>query len=83
MCIRDRLESVLAYELLSVYAAHQFIDEDRKPGKATQALLKEMALHIPALDKDMFFHPYICYLKEFIHSGEILNIVEEAVGELL
>ncbi len=81
--VAEKLESVLAYELLSVFAAHQFMEEGVKPGKATEALLKEMALHIPALNKDMFFHPYICYLKEFIHSGEILSITEEAVGELL
>lgn len=82
VAVAEKLEDVLAYELLSVYAARQFIDQDLRLGAATEAVLDEIARHVPSLDKDMFFYPYICCLKELIHSGDIISIAESAAGKL-
>lgn len=83
LSVAEKLEYVLAYELLSSYAAQQFIDSSIKRSPATGAVLEELKNRIPALDKDLFYHPYICYLKEMIHSGSLVDLVENVVGEMI
>lgn len=81
--VAEKLEYVLAYELLSSYAAQQFIDSSIKRSPATEVVLGELKSRIPVLDKDLFYHPYICYLKEMIHSGNLVDLVEDVIGEMV
>lgn len=80
--ISEKLEYILAIELLSAYEAQQFLDPDVKRSSATAAVLKEIGKHVPVMEKDMFLHPYIEYLKEFIHSGGLVQVTETVTGEL-
>ncbi|MGO4889740.1 histidine ammonia-lyase [Anaerobacillus sp. MEB173] len=81
--IARKLEYVLAIELLSIYNAHQFIESDHTPGSASSAVLKRIAQSIPIMNEDMYLYPYLEILRDFIHSGEIISVVEEKVGKLL
>lgn len=80
--IAEKLEYVLAIELLSSYQAQQFLDSGVNRSTATTAVLKEIGEHVPVMEKDMYLYPHIEYLKELIHSGKIVEIVEEKIGEL-
>ena len=78
----EKLESVLAIELLSAYQVQQFVDPEVKRSPATQAVLDEIAKHVPVLKQDDFLYPYIVYLKDFIHSGGLIRTVESVTGAL-
>lgn len=78
----EKLEYILAIELLSAYQAQQFLDPQVNRSTATNALLKEIGTHVPVMEEDMFLYPHIEYLKELIHSGEVVRIVENVIGTL-
>lgn len=80
--VAEKLEYILAIELLSAFEAQQFLDPDVKRSSASAAVLKEIGKEVPVMDKDVFLHPYIEYLKEFIHSGELVRVIESVTGEL-
>jgi len=80
--VAEKLEYILAIELLSAYQAHQFIEEDQKPSLVTNAVMKEMSKFVSILDEDEFLQPYIESIKAFIHSGKLLKTVEEKIGEM-
>lgn len=81
--IGRKLEYILAIELLAIYNAHQFVESNLTPGSATTAVLERIEQSIPKMDEDTYLYPYLEILKEFIHSGEIISVVEEKVGKLL
>lgn len=78
----DRLEYILAIELLSAFQAQQFLDSDLQRSKATAQVLKAIGKSVPVMTQDMFLHPHIEYLKEMIHTGELVEIVEQVTGGL-
>ena len=78
----EKLEYILAIELLSAYQTQQFLDTGVNRAPATDAVMKEIGEHVPVMEQDMFLHPYIEYLRELIHSGELIRIVESVTGEL-
>lgn len=80
--VAEKLEYILAIELLSAFEAQQFLDPEVKRSSASAAVLKEIGKEVPVMDKDVFLHPYIEYLKEFIHSGELVRVIESVTGEL-
>ena len=49
---------------------------------ATAAVLAEISRHVPVMEKDMLLYPYIEYLKDFIHSGELIRVAEQVTGAL-
>ncbi|WP_409252847.1 HAL/PAL/TAL family ammonia-lyase [Bacillus sp. SCS-153A] len=77
-----KLEYILAIELLSIYNAHQFVEKEWSPGSASKAVLDKIAETIPRLTEDKYLYPYIEMLKDLIHTGELISIVEEKVGKL-
>lgn len=78
----EKLEYILAIELLSAFETQQFIEPEMKRSSATAKVLKEIGKHVPVMEEDMFLYPYIEYLKELIHSSELVDIVEEVTGTL-
>jgi histidine ammonia-lyase len=78
----EKLEYMLAIELLSVYEVQQFVDPDVSRAPATAAVLAEIGKTVPVMEKDMLLHPYIEYLKDFIHSGELIRVAEQVTGAL-
>jgi histidine ammonia-lyase len=81
--VSRKMEYILAIELLSIYNAHQFMDKDLTPGSASTAVLERIEHSIPKMTEDTYLHPYIEILKDFIHSGEIVSVVEDKIGKLL
>jgi histidine ammonia-lyase len=79
----DKLEFILAIELLSVFQAHQFIEEDLLPGGASKAVLDEIALTVPVMEEDIFLYPHINTLRDLLHSGRLIELVEEKIGRLV
>ncbi|MCP3027788.1 histidine ammonia-lyase [Halobacillus sp. A5] len=77
-----KLEYILAVELLSTYNAHQLMENDLTPGSASQAVLERIAQSVSPMTEDKYLYPDIEILKDFIHSGEILAVVEEKIGAL-
>lgn len=80
--VAEKLEYILAIELLSAYQVQQFVDPDVSRSPATAAVLHEIAQQIPVMEQDMLLYPHIEYLKELIHSGTLLQVVEAIIGEL-
>lgn len=81
--VARKLEYVLAIELLSVYCAHQFVESDLLPGSASSAVLTRIAKAVPKMEEDIYLYPHLETLRELIHSGEIIDCVEDLIGELL
>ena len=80
--IAEKLEYVLAMELLSAFQVQQFVDPDVARSSATAAVLAEIGAHVPVMEQDMLLYPHIEYLKDFIHSGELLRVAESVTGAL-
>ena len=80
--VAARLEYILAIELLSVFEAQSFVDEKLRRSRASAAVLSEIGGKVPRIDEDIFLHPHIEYLKELIHSGRLLELVENEIGPL-
>lgn len=81
--IVEKLEFILAIELLSVYQAHQFLEGDRLPATASQAILAEIALTVPVMTEDIYLYPHINTIKSLIHSQRVVELVEEKLEILL
>ncbi|MEG1293103.1 MAG: aromatic amino acid ammonia-lyase [Clostridium sp.] len=80
--VAEKLEYILAIELLSGYEAQQFLDPEISRSTASAAIFAEIGKHVPVMEQDVFLHPYIEYLREMIHSGELVHITESVTGEL-
>ncbi|MCD8077759.1 MAG: aromatic amino acid ammonia-lyase [Lachnospiraceae bacterium] len=80
--VAEKLEYILAIELLSAYQAQQFLEPDLPRSTATTAVLTEIGEHVPVLEHDMLLHPHIEYLRNLIHSGQLIEIVEGKIGKL-
>jgi histidine ammonia-lyase len=78
----EKLEYILAIELLSVFQAHQFMDNTLQPGTPSKAVLDEIALSLPIMEEDLYLYPHINTLRDLIHSGRIIELVEEKTGKL-
>ena len=57
------------------------LDEKRLLQEGAERM-KEIGRHVPMMEQDMFLHPYIEYLRELIHSGHLIRIVESITGTL-
>jgi histidine ammonia-lyase len=81
--VAAKLEYVLAIELLSIYCAHQFVESGLLPGSASRAVLARIARSVPIMEEDTYLYPHLQTLREIIHSGEIIECVEDTIGKLL
>ncbi|UQZ88330.1 histidine ammonia-lyase [Deltaproteobacteria bacterium Smac51] len=82
VAVAEKLEYILAIELLSVFEAQNFLEHGKKCGAASEAVYAEIGKHVPKMEQDMFLYPHIIYLKELIHSGRLATVVEELIGPL-
>lgn len=80
--VAEKLEYILAMELLSGYQAQQFLDPELPRSAATARLFEVIGQSVPVMKEDMFLYPHIEYLRNLIHTGELVRIVEEVVGPL-
>ena len=80
--LAEKLEYILAIELLGDYEAQQFQDDDVQVASASKAVYDRLAQQIPVMKDDMLLTPHIEFLKDLVHSGELISIVEGVTGTL-
>lgn len=83
IAIAEKLEYILAIELLSAYQSYQYIDNNLKKSTVTEAIYNEIAKTIPTMKDDIYLYPHIEKLRELIHSGKLLRIAESIIGVFL
>lgn len=79
----EKLEYILAIELLSAVQAQEFVDAGLARSGATRHILAEIGEHILRSESDVFLYPHIEYLRDLIHSGRLVELAQEKAGELL
>lgn len=80
--ICEKLEYILAIELLSDYQSCNFDQGRPRRGSVSQAVYKKIGEKVPLTEEDTYLHPYIEELKEFIHSGKLQEAAEAVCGPL-
>lgn len=81
--IAEKLEWILALELMAAYQATQFQSEESRHGVGIAAVVNLLKETIPLIKEDQYLYPLTVKLKECIHSGEIVETVEKEIGMLL
>ncbi|MFJ8356056.1 histidine ammonia-lyase [Bacillus paramycoides] len=79
--ISNKLEYILAIELMTAAQAMDF-HQPLKPSPVTESLYHLIRSQVPMVKEDRFFHPDIETIYSQIHEGEIVNLVEMAIGEI-
>lgn len=80
--VAENLEYILAIELLSVFRCYQLFEENLKASSVSQTILKNLQSEIESMDRDIYLYPIIEGIKEKIHSGELVKLVEDIIGKL-
>ena len=78
--ILDNAEGVLGIEFMCAAQALDF--RDFAPGRGVQVAREVVRRHVEHLDQDRPLYPDHDRMKALVHSGRILDEVEEAVGSL-
>ena len=81
--IAEKLEYVLAIELLSSYETRGFIKGGTKRSRVSEKIFKLIAKKVPLMEKDEFLYDYIEYIRGMIHSGELAGLVQKELGKEL
>jgi histidine ammonia-lyase len=80
--VAEKLEYILAIELLSVFEAQSFLDPSETRSSVTYHIIEELANTVPVLVSDRYLYPYIEFIRNFIHSGRLIELTEEKIGAL-
>lgn len=80
--LAHKLEYILAIELFGDYEAQQFQDSEVEVAPASRAVYERLGKDIPVMKDDMLLSPHIEFLRDLIHSGELLNVVQNITGTL-
>lgn len=80
--VSEKLEYILAIELLSAFQSSAFLDKKYKLSTPTNYIYEKLKEHIPVMEEDFYLYPHIQYLKNLIHSGDLIAWVEEKIGKL-
>ena len=80
--VAEKLEYTLAIELLSCYEAQGFMGTDAARSPVSRQVYQEIGRHVPVIENDFYLYPHMEYLRDLIHSGELLAIAERIVGGL-
>ncbi len=78
--VLKNVENVVAIELMSAAQGLEF--QDKEPGRGVKAAYEIVREHVEPLEDDRSLHPDIKKVKDLIINGELIERVEEAVGEL-
>ncbi|CUS99345.1 Aromatic amino acid lyase, partial [Candidatus Kryptobacter tengchongensis] len=87
--VLKNVQTVLAIEIMCAAQGIDFAKVDPKTGKimrcgiGTQAAYEFVRKKIKHLDEDRILHNDIVKALEIVRSGEIINVVEKAIGEKL
>lgn len=77
--VAEKLEYILAIELLSVFEGQQFRDPEIKRSTVSREVLKEIAKVVPVLEEDQYLYPYVEHLRDLIHAGGLLKIARKHI----
>ena len=80
--IAEKLEYVLAVELLSDVVAQGFMETEAKRSAASAKVYQVLNEELALTGEDQVWSGPVEKLREFIHSGELIRLVEEKIGEL-
>ena len=80
--LSEKLEYILAAELLSAYQAQGFMGTSTARSSVSKAVYREIGEQIPVIEDDVYLTPYLEYLRELIHSGRLIQLAEEIIGGL-
>lgn len=80
--VAEKLEYILAIELLSVFRCHQLFEENIKAASVSEAIIENLQTEIETMDNDIYLYPIIERIREKIHNGELLKLVENIIGKL-
>lgn len=78
----EKLEYILAIELLSGYQAQQFLDPSLARSKVTACILEEIGKSVPVMKEDIFLHPHIEFLRNMIRTGKLVELAEKIIGPM-
>ncbi len=81
--LAEKLEYVLAIELLSSYETRGFIQGGTKRSPVAEKIFNVISEKVPLMEKDEFLYEYIEYLRNLIHSGKLAYLVQKELGEEL
>ncbi|MGE7762984.1 histidine ammonia-lyase [Peribacillus sp. NPDC097895] len=79
--ISKKLEYILAIEVMTATQAMDF-HLPLKPSPVTEGVYHLVRSQVPMVEEDRFFHPDIESIYRQIHEGEIVMLVEKAIGEM-
>lgn len=79
--VAQKLEYILAIELLSVYQAQQFLNRAQDVSSFTKAVVKRLGAVIPNETQDFYLHPCIEALRELIHDGTLQALLSSTEKE--
>jgi len=82
VAVVEKLEYILAIELLSVYQAQQFRPAGMTPGPASEAVLALIGEHVPVMEEDLELYPYLETLRRLIREGALCAAAEAVTGPL-
>ncbi len=82
VAVAEKLEYILAIELLSAFQAQDFLEPGLKRGAGSAAVLEAVGRRVPRMSEDIYLYPHINCLRELIHSGELVRLAEERTGPL-
>lgn len=75
------LEGILSIEIFNSTQALDFL-KPLNPSPATKAVYDLIRKEVPKIEDDQYLYPYIQYICDQTHEGNILNAVEEVIGDL-
>lgn len=79
LAVAEKLEYILAIELLSVYEAQPFVDRNLRRSSASRSVLEAIGEKVPGMEEDFYLYPQIEFLRSCIHSGKILEWAESGM----
>ncbi|MBR6473653.1 MAG: aromatic amino acid lyase [Firmicutes bacterium] len=80
--ISEKLEYILAIELLSDYQALNFTEDWPERSSVSKAVYETIGSNLPLMKEDMFLYEHIEFLRSLIHSGLLVGTAAGIIGEL-
>ena len=80
--IAEKLEYILAIELLSDYQALNFTGKWPERGSVSKAVYETIGNSLPLMKEDMFLYEHIEFLRSLIHSGLLVKTAANIIGDL-
>ena len=79
--VMKNLNNIIGIEIMSAVQAMDF-RKPQKPGKGSMAVYEVVRKYVDFLENDRVLYPDVIKCGELVASNEILNAVEDAIGEI-